>query len=146
VHDGRLMEEYRIDGEVIEEMPVDCVITRPANGFETGQSLGVGGYAWSGRSGIVKVSVSLDGGASWCEARLGEAPGGRFAWRRFDIEFAGLAPGPVEIIVRADDEDSAQPLQSRSRAGNPIGYCNNVARRVRGALREKRADSARPRV
>jgi sulfite oxidase len=132
VHDGRLMEEYRIDGEVIEEMPVNCVITRPANGFETGQPLGVGGYAWSGRSRIEKVSVSVDGGASWHEARLGEQPGGRFAWRRFDIEFADLAPGPVEIIVRAHDQDSEQPLQSRSRAGNPIGYCNNVARRVRG--------------
>jgi DMSO/TMAO reductase YedYZ molybdopterin-dependent catalytic subunit len=136
VHDGRLMEEYRIDGEVIEEMPVNCVITRPANGFATwaGQPLGVGGYAWSGRSGIGKVSVSVDGGASWREARLGEAPGGRFAWRRFDIEFAELAPGPVEIIVRAHDQDSAQPLQSRSRAGNPIGYCNNVVRRVRGRV------------
>jgi DMSO/TMAO reductase YedYZ molybdopterin-dependent catalytic subunit len=134
VHDGRLMEEYRIDGEVIEEMPVNCVITRPANGFEAGQPLSVGGYAWSGRSGIEKVSVSLDGGASWREARLGEPPGGGFAWRRFDIEFAGLAPGPVEIIVRAHDQDSAQPLASRSRAGNPIGYCNNVVRRVRGRV------------
>ncbi|MEA2836326.1 MAG: sulfite oxidase, partial [Bradyrhizobium sp.] len=135
VHDGRLMEEYRIDGEVIEEMPVNCVITRPANGFEThaGQQLGVGGYAWSGRSGIGKVSVSVDGGASWREAVLGEQPG-RFAWRRFDIEFSDLAPGPVEIIVRAHDGDSEQPLQSRSRAGNPIGYCNNVARRVRGCV------------
>jgi DMSO/TMAO reductase YedYZ molybdopterin-dependent catalytic subunit len=136
VHDGRLMEEYRIDGEVIEEMPVNCVITRPANGFEAraGQALGVGGYAWSGRSGIGKVSVSVDGGASWREARLGEQPGGRFAWRRFDIEFADLTPGAVEIIVRAHDRDSEQPLQSRSRAGNPIGYCNNVARRVRGRV------------
>ena len=133
VHDGRLMEEYRIDGEVIEEMPVNCVITRPANGFTTpaGRPLGVGGHAWSGRSGIGKVGVSVNGGASWREAKLGEAPGG-FAWRRFDIELADLAPGPVEIIVRAHDQDSEQPLQSRSRAGNPIGYCNNVARRVRG--------------
>jgi hypothetical protein len=114
-------------------MPVNCVITRPANGFETGQPLGVGGYAWSGRSGIGKVSVSVDGGASWREARLGEQPGG-FAWRRFDIEFAEPAPGPVEIIVRAHDRDSEQPLASRRRAGNPIGYCNNVARRVRGRV------------
>lgn len=136
VHDGRLMEEYRIDGEVIEEMPVNCVITRPASGFKTQarQPLGVGGYAWSGRSGIEKVSVSADGGASWREAKLGEAPGSRFAWRRFDIELADLAPGPVEIIVRAHDQDSEQPLASRSRAGNPIGYCNNVARRLRGRV------------
>jgi DMSO/TMAO reductase YedYZ molybdopterin-dependent catalytic subunit len=136
VHDGRLMEEYRIDGEVIEEMPVNCVITRPANDFEAGvgQALGVGGYAWSGRSQIRKVGVSADGGASWHEAVLGEAPGGRFAWRRFDIEIAELKPGPVEIIVRAHDQDSEQPLQSRGRAGNPIGYCNNVARRVRGRV------------
>jgi DMSO/TMAO reductase YedYZ molybdopterin-dependent catalytic subunit len=135
VHDGRLMEEYRIDGEVIEEMPVNCVITRPAGGFEirAGQPLGVGGYAWSGRSAIGKVSVSVDGGASWREARLGKQSG-RFAWRRFDIEFAEPAPGPVEIIVRARDLDSEQPLQSRSRAGNPIGYCNNVTRRVSGSV------------
>jgi sulfite oxidase len=136
VHDGRLMEEYRIDGEVIEEMPVNCVITRPANGFEiaSGQPLRIGGYAWSGRSGIRKVGVSVDGGASWHVPTLGEAPGGRFAWRRFDIEFQDLAPGPLEIIVRAGDQDSEQPLQSRSRTGNPIGYCNNVARRVRGRI------------
>jgi DMSO/TMAO reductase YedYZ molybdopterin-dependent catalytic subunit len=136
VHDGRLMEEYRIDGEVIEEMPVNCVITRPANGFETQarQALGVGGYAWSGRSRIEKVSVSADGGAAWRDAVLGEQPGSRFAWRRFEIELADLPPGPVEIIVRAHDQDSEQPLASRSRAGNPIGYCNNVARRVRGRV------------
>jgi DMSO/TMAO reductase YedYZ molybdopterin-dependent catalytic subunit len=134
VHDGRLMEEYRIDSEVIEEMPVNCVITRPANGFENGQPLGVGGYAWSGRSRIKRASVSADGGASWREASLGEQPADRFAWRRFDIEFADLARGPVEIIVRAHDEDSEQPLASRSRAGNPIGYCNNVARRLRGRI------------
>jgi sulfite oxidase len=136
VHDGRLMEEYRIDGEVIEEMPVNCVITRPADGFEihSGQPLRVGGYAWSGRSPVERVSVSADGGASWREARLDEQPGGRFAWRRFDVEFAGLAPGPVEIIARARDGDSEQPLASRSRRGNPIGYCNNVARRLRGRI------------
>jgi sulfite oxidase len=136
VHDARLMEEYRIDGEVIEEMPVNAVITRPANGFtiNDGQRLGVGGHAWSGRSPIQGVSVSADGGATWHEARLGQAPGGRFAWRRFDIEFADLAPGPVEIIVRARDGNNEQPLESRSRQGNPIGYCNNVARRLRGRI------------
>jgi sulfite oxidase len=136
VHDGRLMEEYRIDGEVIQEMPVNCVITRPADGFEVpaGQPLRVGGYAWSGRSRIETVSVSVDGGASWREAVLGEQPDSRFAWRRFDIEFAQLAQGPVEIIARAHDRDSAQPLQSRSHAGNPIGYCNNVARRLGGRV------------
>ncbi|MEA2881553.1 MAG: sulfite oxidase [Bradyrhizobium sp.] len=136
VHEGRLMEEYRIDGEVIEEMPVNCVITRPARNFEApaGQPLGVGGYAWSGRSGIERVSVSIDRGASWRSAKLGEAPGARFAWRRFDIEFQDLAPGPLEITVCARDQHSEQPLQSRSRAGNPIGYCNNVARRMRGRV------------
>src|SRR3954471_4565517 len=72
VHDGRLMEEYRIDGEVIEEMPVNCVITRPTNGFkiDVGQRLDVGGYAWSGRSEIEGVSVSADGSATWHEAKL----------------------------------------------------------------------------
>lgn len=136
VHDGRLMEEYRIDGEVIEEMPVNCVITRPANGFKTraSQPVRVGGYAWSGRSRIRQVSVSTDGGSSWREAKLGAAPGDRFAWRRFDTELAEVRSGPVEIIVRAHDKDGAQPLVSRSRAGNPIGYCNNVARRVRGRV------------
>jgi DMSO/TMAO reductase YedYZ molybdopterin-dependent catalytic subunit len=136
VHDGRLMEEYRIDGEVIEEMPVNCVITRPAIGFETpaGQPLRVGGYAWSGRSRITKVCVSADGGRSWLEAKLGEQPDSRFAWRRFDIEFARLSPGPVTVIVRAHDEHAAQPLTSRTAAGNPIGYCNNVVRSVSGRV------------
>jgi DMSO/TMAO reductase YedYZ molybdopterin-dependent catalytic subunit len=135
VHDGRLMEEYRIDGEIIEAMPVNSVITRPADGFETpaGQPLRVAGYAWSGQSGIGKVCVSADGGASWREARLGQQHG-RFAWRRFELEFAAPC-GPVEIVVRAYDADSAQPLQSRSRAGNPIGYCNNVVRRLRAHVR-----------
>jgi sulfite oxidase len=136
VHDGRLMEEYRIDGEVIEQMPVNCVITRPANGFEApaGRPLAVGGYAWSGRSPVERVSVSVEGGASWREARLGAQSGGRFGWRRFDIELAGLAAGRIEIMIRARDGDSEQPLQSRSPKGNPIGYCNNVARRVRGRI------------
>jgi sulfite oxidase len=117
-------------------MPVNCVITRPANGFAVpaGQPLSLGGYAWSGRSPVAGVSVSADGGASWREARLGGQPAGPFAWRRFDLDFAGLAPGPVEIIARARDGNSEQPLQSRSRRGNPIGYCNNVARRIHGRI------------
>src|SRR4051812_50173949 len=65
VHDGRLMEEYRIDGEVIEEMPVNCVITRPANGFEiaSGQPLRIGGYAWSGRTRSPEGGGLVGGGA-----------------------------------------------------------------------------------
>jgi DMSO/TMAO reductase YedYZ molybdopterin-dependent catalytic subunit len=136
VHDGRLMDEYRIDGEIIEQMPVNSVITRPANGFETraGQPLEVAGYAWSGQSRIMTVDVSADGGDSWLEAKLGEQPASRFAWRRFELEFAQFAPGPAEIVVRAYDEGAAQPMESRSRLGNPIGYCNNVVRRVRGRV------------
>jgi sulfite oxidase len=133
-HDGALMDEYRIDGKVIEEMPVNSVITFPPNGFEAraGRPLLVKGYAWSGQSRIEKVRVSVDGGASWHKANLAPQPDSRFAWRHFDIDFADLSPGPVEIVVCAKDENDEQPRTSRSGRGNPIGYCNNVVRRVSG--------------
>jgi sulfite oxidase len=135
-HDGRLMDEYRIDGKIIEEMPVNSVITSPKTGFEVpaGEALRVGGYAWSGGSHIEKACVSVDKCRSWREAILGEAPDSWFAWRRFDIELADLSRGPIEITVRASDHSSGQPLVSRGRRGNRIGYCNNVVRRVAGRV------------
>jgi hypothetical protein len=101
-----------------------------------GQPLCVEGYAWSGQAQIATVSVSADGGVSWVSADLGEQPRSRFVWRRFEAEFYDTAPGPINIVVRAADEaGTEQPLASRRRRGNPIGYCNNVARRLSGRVR-----------
>lgn len=133
-HDGRYMNEYRMDGKIIEEMPVNSMITFPHEDFDatTREQLEVRGFAWSGRAPIREVSISVDGGRNWTVANLaGEVS--RFAWRRFDaVVQLRHREDPIEIMACAADESGqAQPLTPRATPGNPIGYCNNAVHRVR---------------
>jgi DMSO/TMAO reductase YedYZ molybdopterin-dependent catalytic subunit len=120
--------------EVLTDMPVRSLVTAPRDGFVAlaSQSLLGRGHAWSGHTPVAAVDVSIDGGRSWQQAKLGALPD-IFAWRRFEIRYEGLQPGPVEITARATDAAGrAQPLDSAP--WNPRGYCNNLVHRVRGYL------------
>lgn len=148
-HDGEKMRgtDYRLpvrpiapgepldpaDFDVITDMPVKSLITRPLPGFAVaaGERLSVAGFAWSGATPVASVAVSCDEGRSWQEAEL-EAGEGPFAWRRFTVELDGLGPGPVTVMARATDVGGrAQPL---ALPWNPRGYCNNVVQRVVGQI------------
>lgn len=141
-HDGEKMRglDYRLPRvpdagkdpalyDVITDMPVKSLIVSPVEGarLPAGAPVTVAGQAWTGHGRVTQVEVSDDGGASWSEARLGEA-GGPFAWRRFEASLA-LPPGEHVLMARArDDRGQAQPLEPP--AWNPKGYCNNAVARV----------------
>ena len=85
------------------------------------------GRAWSGYGPIEGVEVSVDGGESWSDAKLGEAPS-EFAWRGWSHRWEA-APGEHELCSRAyDAAGKAQPLRPD---WNLDGYCNNAVQRVR---------------
>ena len=110
-------------------MVVKSLITSPANGasFPAGK-VAVAGFAWAGEHDIKAVDVSVDNGATWQAARLtGEQA--RFAWRRFEFEFAATKPQSYLILSRAtDSQGNMQPAVSQ---WNPSGYLWNQYDSVR---------------
>ncbi|MBD0330554.1 MAG: sulfite oxidase [Thermoleophilia bacterium] len=84
------------------------------------------GRAWSGWGPIERVEVSLDGGARWAKAELGDAPSA-FAWRGWAFAW-DAEPGEYELACRAADAaGNTQPLEPQ---WNYDGFCNNAVQRV----------------
>lgn len=89
------------------------------------------GRAWSGWGAIVRVEVSTDGGASWREASLGEAPAA-YAWRPWSFGWEAT-PGAYDLRARATDAAGhTQPLRAEWNLG---GYANNAAQHVAVTVR-----------
>ena len=67
-----------IDGEPLNEMAPRAVIASPTDGstIVAGPAV-IRGYAWSGRTTVDRVEVSVDGGATWSEATLRAPSRGR---------------------------------------------------------------------
>jgi DMSO/TMAO reductase YedYZ molybdopterin-dependent catalytic subunit len=149
-HDGEKMTgtDYRLPtvpvkpGEVfdpaafavITDIPVKSLVTHPPGVFEAkqGDIIEVRGYAWSGHDPVASVAVSVNGGASWLRADLGELPS-RFAWRRFHALVYFDEAGVLEVLARATTlSGRSQPLESPP--WNPRGYCNNTVHRVAGNI------------
>lgn len=135
-HDGPKMTglDYRIDGKVIEDMPVKSLITAPLEGFvaSSQNAVEVSGFAWSGHLPVASVAISGDGGQSWTDAVL-EPSVQPFAWRRFRGRVLPPAGKSMQIVARATDvEGHSQPLGNA--AWNPKGYCNNTVHRVNGEI------------
>jgi sulfite dehydrogenase len=84
------------------------------------------GIAFDGGGGIAKVQISMDGGASWTDARLG-ADQGRFAFRPWSAS-VHLPPGQHVLMARATSHTGeTQPMVQR---WNPSGYMRNVVEAV----------------
>ncbi|WP_406645280.1 sulfite dehydrogenase [Aliisedimentitalea scapharcae] len=84
------------------------------------------GLAWSGRGSITGVDVSVDGGKTWTEARLG-APGTDKALTRFYLDYNWQGE---EMLLQARAKDSSgyvQPSKQDLRAvrGENSIYHNN---------------------
>ena len=89
------------------------------------------GKAWGGRGGISRVEVSVDGGASWSEAQLGE-PASPYAWRTWTFAW-NATPGAHVLHVRASDtQGNVQPAVQEWNFG---GYGNNGVQRVKVIVR-----------
>jgi DMSO/TMAO reductase YedYZ molybdopterin-dependent catalytic subunit len=86
----------------------------------------VRGRAWSGLGTIERVEVSVDGGASWSDARLGDQAS-RWSWVGWEWDWAA-EPGESEVCCRATDSaGNEQPLDAPWNLG---GYANNSVQRV----------------
>jgi DMSO/TMAO reductase YedYZ molybdopterin-dependent catalytic subunit len=92
------------------------------------------GRAWSGWGAVERVEVSVDGGATWDDARLAEAVGER-AWRGWSYEWDASAPGRYLISSRATD--AAGHTQPVSQPWNLKGYANNEIERLPVTVRAR---------
>jgi hypothetical protein len=97
------------------ELDVQSVIIRPADGERlTSGPRPIDGWAWSVWP-VAGVEVSVDGGASWHEARL-EERGNTPAWQLFTFDWDAAAPGRYQIQCRAtDDHGREQTTSGRNR-------------------------------
>ena len=89
----------------------------------------VAGHAYAGLRGIERVEVSVDGGATWAEARLSEALPDPDTWRQWAFEWEPTAAAH-EVVVRAvDGEGTRQPREERGPfPAGPTGWVSTVVR------------------
>jgi hypothetical protein len=85
------------------------------------------GRAWSGRSPVAAVEVSVDGGQSWTGAVLDPPDGHRWAWRRWRTSWTAT-PGTYVLTARAIGEDGE--TQPTDQVWNRGGFTNNAAQQV----------------
>ena len=80
------------------------------------------GIAFDGGSGIKRVEISTDGGATWRDAAL-ERDYGNYSFRRWHAPFDARA-GSATVAVRATANDGA--TQPAAQGWNPSGYLRNA--------------------
>lgn len=118
----------------VTAMPVKSLIVQPAAGAvasggtaavtgarvaPNGGFVEVTGVAWSGEGQVVKVEVSVDGGATWDPAEF-YGPVSRWAWRQWRYAWKPSGPGSHVVVSRATDSaGNTQPMQA---VWNPSGY------------------------
>jgi DMSO/TMAO reductase YedYZ molybdopterin-dependent catalytic subunit len=86
------------------------------------------GRAWSGWGPIVAVEVSVDGGATWDEAKLSGEPVSPAAWCSWTWTWVASLPGEYELVCRArDGSGRTQPTEA---PWNLHGFANNTVQRV----------------
>lgn len=118
-------ERYVIDGAPLREVEPRALITWPTDGAALeGGPVQVRGYAWSGRSPLMRVEVSANAGATWVAAALGPEVSPH-AWRTWQLDWKADAPGDHILLARAIDARGAQPERAR---WNRLGYANNACR------------------
>ena len=89
------------------------------------------GKAWAGRVGVSDVEVSVDGGATWSKAELGELES-PYSWRTWTFLW-NATPGEQVLLVRAiDAHKNTQPIDQEWNFG---GYGNNGVQRVNVIVR-----------
>ncbi|MDB6022372.1 MAG: yedY [Pedosphaera sp.] len=99
--------------EALREMPVKAEIARPTEGetVPVNSNVRVHGAAWTGEGEVAKVELSVNGGATWNETKLGEARPN--AWRLWEFDWRTPATaGKRALIARATDSHGrTQPVE-----------------------------------
>lgn len=87
------------------------------------KSVELKGIAFDSGAGIKSVAVSIDGGGTWQNAKLGENLG-RFSFREWRLNVTFSKPGKALLMVRAtSNKGEIQPMVA---TWNPAGYLRNV--------------------
>lgn len=107
----------------IDRMNVRSLFVPPAAQLQVKKPVSLEGVAFDGGSGIRKVEVSTDGGATWSEARL-DADLGKYSFRRFRADWTPPSPGTFTLLSRATSV--AGETQSAEPRWNRAGYMRNV--------------------
>jgi len=112
----------------ISRMDVRSLLVQPESGarLRVGAPCAMEGIAFDGGSGIARVEVSVDGGASWRDAVL-DADLGKYSFRRWRLTWTPTQPGSATIVVRATSVSGEQ--QRPAPGWNRGGYMRNVYER-----------------
>jgi len=108
----------------ISRMTTRSLIIDPANRSSTplNKPVEIMGIAFSGGYSIKDVIVSVDGGKTWGEARLGRDMG-RYAWIQWFFPWRPLKPGTYTLMAKATNSiGESQPFEG---LWNPGGYLWN---------------------
>lgn len=114
----------------INRLNVRSFITSLADGdrLRVGKQTMVRGIAFDGGYGISEVALSVDGGQTWREGRLGKDLG-RYSFREWTSVFTPPNKGVYELRVRAANRiGQSQPTHA---LWNPMGYMRNVVETTR---------------
>lgn len=87
----------------------------------------ISGIAFDGGSGIKRVEVSTDKGATWADAALGPDLG-NFSFRRFRLPWQPKTSGAIRLLCRATS--NAGETQDNAKIWNRGGYMRNVIEHV----------------
>jgi DMSO/TMAO reductase YedYZ molybdopterin-dependent catalytic subunit len=115
----------------LESMPVRSIITNPANGTKLPagtREIALRGAAWAGDFTVQAVDLSVDYGATWQRAVLGQ-PKNRYDWQRWTATVRVPTDGYYELWARATD---SRGVMQPHIAGfwNPQGYGANPMHRI----------------
>lgn len=113
----------------INRMDTRSLIIEPSKGnrLPMGKEVTISGLAFSGGYGIKDVVVSVDGGKTWKEARLGKDLG-KYSWILWSLPWKPTQKGKYTLMARATDSiGESQPLDS---LWNPSGYMLNNIEKV----------------
>ncbi|HTB03118.1 MAG TPA: molybdopterin-dependent oxidoreductase [Bradyrhizobium sp.] len=112
----------------INRYNVRSFITSVADGAKLKSGgLTLKGIAFDGGKGIKEVAVTIDGGKTWTQAKLGKDLG-KYSFREWKLKVK-LAAGDHELKVRATN--NAGDTQPGEPSWNPAGYMRNVVETVR---------------
>jgi sulfite dehydrogenase len=105
----------------ISRMDTRSLILTPKQSekLPVGKEVDIMGLAFSGGYGIRDVIVSVDGGHTWREAKLGKDLG-RYSWIQWNFGWRPAKPGTYTLMARATNSiGESQPFE---RLWNPGGY------------------------
>jgi DMSO/TMAO reductase YedYZ molybdopterin-dependent catalytic subunit len=113
----------------VKKMNVRSLFARPQPGEKITREVlyDVQGVAWDGGSGVARVEVSTDGGATWNDARL-EQDLGPSSWRRWRAVWMPKDAGKATLVARCTsvrgERQEAKPRWNRG------GYLKNDPERI----------------